>query len=440
MFAYSGSLQGRRIRLIQVLPDSESSILSVQLVEKPLDESAFEALSYVWGDQTKKTKIRCNGEWAEIGANLHAALHERRRRISVGLLWADQICINQNDIREKNHQVRLMSAIYTRADQVIVWLGKQQPGDLEGFTLASALYRKCHGNQYDMDIGIYDFHDFDCKSLGIPNPDFNSTWTALFQIISNPWFGRVWVIQELLMAQKSVMWKGPLDLETEVILWSAMLIQRHQNLYVRYDILMGSPEFSALKAGNIAAGYYNFKKKGPLPIYDTLSRYLGMGATDPRDRFFALAGVSSGLAEEFVDYNKTFSEVACLVGKMTLLGTPDYHVAHDGTEIISMEHSPDNHRFLIEWLAFHANPKNHSLSIPSWIPDLVTPHSSGLLLTGFYNSLYLQELRNVPQPEVHMNSEFYRVSGPAAAKWQISVPSVSCIDIKFPWKRVSSNL
>ena len=431
MFEYRGSLQGRMIRLIRVVPDSESSILSVELVEKGLDESAFEALSYVWGDQTTKTRIKCNGEWAEIGANLAAALYERRCRMSVELLWADQICINQNDISEKNHQVRLMSAIYARADRVIVWLGKQQPRDLEGMTLASALYRKCNGNQYDIDVGAYDFHNFDCKSKGVPDPAYNSTWSALFQIIANPWFGRVWVIQELLMAQRSVMWKGALDLETEVILWSAMLIQRHQNLYIWYDILMGSPEFSALKAGNIAAGYYNFKKRGPLPIYDTLSTYPAMGATDPRDRFFALAGVSSGLAAEFIDYNKTFRDVACLVGKMTLLGMPDYHVADDGTEVISMKHNPTDHRFLIEWLAFLANPKNHSMGIPSWVPDLVSPHSTGLLLTGFYNSIYLQEQRNVPQPEVHGNGEFYRVSGLSGTTWQISVPNVSYFDIKL---------
>lgn len=258
---YKGSLRGRRIRLIQILPDSDSSILSLQLVEKNLNESAFEALSYVWGDQTRKEKIKCNGERAEIGANLHAALNERRRRRSVGLLWADQICINQSDIGEKNHQVRLMSDIYARADQVIIWLGAQQPRDIEGMSLASNLYLKGNGNRYDIDVGVYDSYKFDCKSRGVPDPEFNPTWTALFSIIANPWFGRIWVVQELLVAKKSITWKGSLDLDTEVLLWSAMLIQRHQNLYVCYDISMGSPEASALKAGNIAAGYYHFKKK-----------------------------------------------------------------------------------------------------------------------------------------------------------------------------------
>ncbi|KAF2790473.1 HET-domain-containing protein [Melanomma pulvis-pyrius CBS 109.77] len=358
---YIRTLQGRRIRLLEVIPDSETSILSIQLVENSLDEAEFEALSYVWGDQTEKIRIKCNGKRAEIGASLHAFLHERRRRRSMGLLWADQICIDQNNTTERTRQVRLMPAIYAKANQVIIWLGKQQPTDPEGLALAKTLYQKCRGNQYDADAGAFDFHDFDCQSRGIPDPKFDSTWSALFRILSNPWFGRVWVIQELLMAQKSVMWKGTFDLNTDVVLWSAMLIGRHRNLYENYDVAMGSPQTSALNARNIAAAYYDFKKKGPLPLYDTLSRHLGMGATDSRDRFFALAGVSSGLAEAFINYEKTFRDVACLVGKMTLLGTPNYQITEDGTEMLVLDKSPKEHRFLIEWLAFHANPQNHKM-------------------------------------------------------------------------------
>ncbi|KAH8691009.1 heterokaryon incompatibility protein-domain-containing protein [Phaeosphaeriaceae sp. PMI808] len=349
-FAYSHTLQGRSIRLLKVIPGSQLSTLAIELVEKKLDETEFEALSY--------TLIECNGKWLHVGANLHAALHERRHRRSATLLWADQICINQDDIEEKTCQVRLMSTIYARADRVIIWLGKQEPEDSDGLKLMEDLYKKCHGEQYDAGAGIYDFHGFDCESRGVPNPLFNPTWVALFKILGNPWFGRVWVIQELLRAQKSVVWKGSLDLSTNVVLWMAMLIGRHKNLYENYDITMGSPQASALMARNIAASYFEFKKRGPLPIYDTLSRHLGMSATDPRDRFFALVGISTGLAEAFVDYKKTFEEVACLVGKMTLLGIPNYRLTEDGTEVLILESTPEKHRFPIEWLAFHANPQN----------------------------------------------------------------------------------
>jgi hypothetical protein len=254
---------------------------------------------------------------------------------------------------------------------------------------------------------------------------FNPTWVALFKIISHPWFGRVWVIQELLVAQKSVMWKGSLDMDTTVILWSAILVGRHRNLYKSYNIIMRSPQSSALMARNIAASYFQFEKRGPIPLYDTLSRHSGMGATDSRDRFFALAGLSSGLDEAFVNYEKTFREVACLVGKMTLLGFPNYKLAADGTELLVLEHNWKEHRFPIEWLAFHANPQNHKLGIPSWVPDLLSPHSPGLLMTGFYNTLYLRGSRDVPNPQVRFREQCYRKGGLSSDYWQIAVPKVS---------------
>jgi hypothetical protein len=40
------------------------------------------------------------------------------------LLWVDAICINQDDLEERNRQVSLMAFIYSRAQAVLVWLGR----------------------------------------------------------------------------------------------------------------------------------------------------------------------------------------------------------------------------------------------------------------------------------------------------------------------------
>jgi hypothetical protein len=185
---------------------------------------------------------------------------------------------------------------------------------------------------------------------------------------------------------------------------------------------------------NIAASYYDFKQTGPRPLYDMLSRNLGMGATDVRDRLFALAGVSSGLDQAFVDYRKTFLEVACLVGKMTLLGFPNYRVTKKGTELLILETNSPQHKFSIEWLAFHANPQNHKLGIPSWIPDLLSPHSPGLLMTGFYNTIYLPNWEDLPQPRLRLDQQLYDVSELSSSHMQIPVPNVSKERRLFPGK------
>ncbi len=40
------------------------------------------------------------------------------------MLWADAVCMNQNDIPENNTQVLLMAKVYSMAAKVLVWLGR----------------------------------------------------------------------------------------------------------------------------------------------------------------------------------------------------------------------------------------------------------------------------------------------------------------------------
>ncbi|RDW70123.1 hypothetical protein BP5796_08520 [Coleophoma crateriformis] len=42
-------------------------------------------------------------------------------------LWVDAISINQNDTRERSHQVSMMGNIYSSSQMVLVWLGKEDP-------------------------------------------------------------------------------------------------------------------------------------------------------------------------------------------------------------------------------------------------------------------------------------------------------------------------
>ncbi|KAH9989491.1 heterokaryon incompatibility protein-domain-containing protein [Xylariaceae sp. FL0662B] len=405
VFTYGPPLRGRNVRLIEIRPGSESgeNPLEIDLAERSLDTAKFEALSYVWGEKATRQRIRCNGRWMHIGSNLLDALRERARRRLFGPVWADAICINQSDDREKTAQVRMMRDIYARAQRVVIWLGREQAGDREGYELAKSLYQKLDGANYNMDATTYDFDDFGPISEGVSGPRIdNPGWADLFDILGHPWFTRIWVIQELLVAQKSIMWRGALDINTHIILWSAMQVARHRDLYEKFDLFMGSPPSSALMARNIATGYLRYKGAGPIPIYDTISWYNGMEATDRRDRYFALAGISAGLDAGFVDYKRSYRDIACLVGKMALLGFPIYRISPGGAEELAFTGSCEAHRFLIEWLAFHANPQNHALGLPSWVPDLTSPHSSGLLMSGFYNTLYMQGCREISLPEVRL--------------------------------------
>lgn len=60
-----------------------------------------------------------------IGRSLHSALRHLRKRSTEVTVWADGLCINQRDVRERNHQVLLMRDIYQRASETAVYLGNE---------------------------------------------------------------------------------------------------------------------------------------------------------------------------------------------------------------------------------------------------------------------------------------------------------------------------
>ncbi|KAH7196263.1 heterokaryon incompatibility [Fusarium oxysporum] len=88
----------------------------------PLETAAnveFSALSYAWGDPLPRKRIICSGRAVEIGPSLHNALVNIRSRQYRRLVWADALCINQNDITERASQVRLMGEIYSAATTTV---------------------------------------------------------------------------------------------------------------------------------------------------------------------------------------------------------------------------------------------------------------------------------------------------------------------------------
>lgn len=115
------------IRILRLEPGLEGDPIRCSLVHVDLDTSpAFEAISYAWGDAKDKRRIICNDRRFEITHSLFEALSMFRCSDRARDLWADAICINQYNIKERNSQVQLMARIYSGAEKVLVWLGHDQ--------------------------------------------------------------------------------------------------------------------------------------------------------------------------------------------------------------------------------------------------------------------------------------------------------------------------
>ena len=63
-----------------------------------------------------------------VPTNLFKALLALRADVNVHKklpIWADAVCINQNDDSERSAQVNAMADIYTKAEFAVVWLGSR---------------------------------------------------------------------------------------------------------------------------------------------------------------------------------------------------------------------------------------------------------------------------------------------------------------------------
>ena len=112
---------GGEIRLLLILAGKDSDPILCRLDVVSLHKHPlFEALSYVWDTPGEDEKIYVNDVEFGITANLYAILRQLKYRDRERTICVDQICINQCDVLERNHQVALMGEIYSRCYRAMI--------------------------------------------------------------------------------------------------------------------------------------------------------------------------------------------------------------------------------------------------------------------------------------------------------------------------------
>ena len=114
---------GTSIRLLHVSQDGVYRLSSYDVHHVP----KYFAVSYAWIEATDRPNIKCiylqsSSEAVRIPIqyNLWSFLKHVRLFVAESsfFLWVDRLCINQDNIVERNHQVSMMSKIYRRASIV----------------------------------------------------------------------------------------------------------------------------------------------------------------------------------------------------------------------------------------------------------------------------------------------------------------------------------
>lgn len=178
------------IRLLIVHPGSPEDIVITSLVTVNLANCPpYEALSYVWGDYQQRASVKIDGYPIEIHAELFNAIHTLRNPDSPRLIWADAICIDQSNSPEKSHQVHIVGRIYETAENVVVYLGKPSDRSEEAMQYL---------NFFTNPSNVSEEPPWSYSELSMAEQN-------LADILSRPWFERIWKVQEATLARHTTL-------------------------------------------------------------------------------------------------------------------------------------------------------------------------------------------------------------------------------------------
>ena len=311
---YEQDLQGREIRLIRLEPAEYGADISCSLISKTLDsDTAYNALSYVWGDPSEKQRIICNGMACLITVNLfHALTHVRSTRADV-LLWADALCIDQNNEAEKTRQVRMMGDIYRQAQLVVVWLGLEEEHDRESYSIACRMYELLG----DVTLGLAELvaeggKTLDLEKAGLPEEPSDGRWAHLFHLLNKEWYRRIWIVQEFLVASSCIFSCGQLEMDPKILLSVCTYLSVQYQFRSAITVAgSGDPSIRGLSLGGSNLRYLRQKRieEGGLDLFTLLGITKAFKSTDPRDRIFALIGLQNDIPLDCIDYSHELSYV-----------------------------------------------------------------------------------------------------------------------------------
>jgi hypothetical protein len=147
----------------------------------------YEPLSYVWGEAKRCHQITIRNDKGDgrlkLTDSLHGALRQIRHTDQERRLWADQICINQEDMEERSQQVQFMNMIYKNASEVLVWLGPADQGIAESaFKLVDEL-----DAIFQDEAKFKKFHIDHTENLKEQSRD---RWNPLDHLTALPWVSR----------------------------------------------------------------------------------------------------------------------------------------------------------------------------------------------------------------------------------------------------------
>ena len=363
------------------------------------DEPSYTALSYVWGTDIPSTRVLINSKPVLVRKNLEAALRHLQQADRSLDIWVDAICINQNDNKEKSHQVQMMAKIYERSIGVMVWLGPAADESDAAMEKLRDIGAKA------IDAGMQDFRVTDMPNWldsdlderlqrlktsldGLAERECPEIFhPALIPLSKRTYWSRVWVLQEFSVHKIVMIQCGSKRLD--LITFGTAF---HFCAFAEWTLSTRSKleDYPEIKSKlRSVSGKTNSPSGAPNQLFGARRRYYSetgeretlcsllertcmsdyskhsLNATDPRDKIYGLLGLAtdSGQLGIVPDYEKSIIEV--------YNDTSRKLIANGETSILS-------------W----CQQSTRIEGLSSWVPDFASDISTAYGANGHNNSLF----------------------------------------------------
>ena len=276
----------RQFRLARLSSGNTDSIHCIVEAFELEHAPEYDALSYEWGSADDMRTIMVNGQSIEIRSNLHEFLLVLKQRSSLRWIWIDQLVINQQNVDERNHQVQLMAEIYSKAAEVLIWLGPAQ--DSDGWAID---YIANHHHNGYIENALYQKYTGQPLMYIMPQealmPPPEPLFSGICSFIEKPYWKRLWVVQEVFIAKSRIILCG-----NHCLSWKA---------FHAFTYLHGHP-----RACNDAFQLCIAANGGRLEDLDTVvQRYSTKECEDGRDKIYGIQTLAKPEHRMYVDYNKS---------------------------------------------------------------------------------------------------------------------------------------
>ncbi|KAK5652292.1 hypothetical protein OQA88_10640 [Cercophora sp. LCS_1] len=282
----------------------------------------------------------CGHDSLIITKNLARAIRYLRSDFLPRRMWIDAICINQRDVVERSHQVLRMRDIFRLAHRVLVWLGPPDDTSDEGMKVLERIGRQ-------IEVGKDSFilpdpnreHDcrfwYDCES---ELPIALESWNAVSHLLSRSWFARVWVMQEVQLANiRSLVQCGETHISWHDFRKACVRIRNDDRLHFL------SPKLDE-RAIRISELCWDL---AVMPLSRLMLSTATRVCSDPRDKIYGILGIAPK--------------------RITRAIRPDYTLSvGDVYRTTFLQHSWTGRRLV---LLDHCEIATKLFGVPSWVPN-----------------------------------------------------------------------